>query len=393
MRNPDRHPLSVEIEFSPPEPPDASLNDHRGATLVETSVDLQIASTLPRDKWLLASLLQKSIRRGDATYASAAADVLTTIDVTYLARRLPVIAYEDVGIANFPLVDAVRHASRDLTNGDASARAARIACTLAGSVKSRTACDILSLCSFSPEVNSLERGLARKRVPGLIKTIADSEVTVLERAVALRRLMGVRTDGCPPLALGRDERAVAMAEVFRVLKLPPIAAEVVLRGGQTQGLNTAIPLAFALLDASGMVAIESRHQGELGDAKVNGLPAYVADMYTRPGQAAFRALLRSSLELRSLLDRYVAPRDQVRCLGFLVFHVEGSLMDRWLSFPAANEILAETEAVECRHVGIVDLWAARTIKEWLRTHLPLLNIARAEALTRAASSVPIPFTA
>jgi replication-associated recombination protein RarA len=55
------------------------------------------------DKWVLASNLQKSIRRGLAHIAIGTATRLLALDARYFWRRLLLIAYEDVGFANIGL--------------------------------------------------------------------------------------------------------------------------------------------------------------------------------------------------------------------------------------------------------------------------------------------------
>ena len=59
---------------------------------------------LPIDPWLASSLLQKSIRRGDADMAVRAALTLFRMRPGGIWRRFMVIAFEDVGAAS---IDAV----------------------------------------------------------------------------------------------------------------------------------------------------------------------------------------------------------------------------------------------------------------------------------------------
>ena len=66
------------------------------------SPNREIVAAFPRDRWILTSLLQKAIRRGRVDYAVAAADSLVALEPDYVASRLPVIAYEDIGVADLP---------------------------------------------------------------------------------------------------------------------------------------------------------------------------------------------------------------------------------------------------------------------------------------------------
>ena len=52
------------------------------------------------DKWVLSSAVQKLIRPGNSDRAIHCALRLLQFDPSYLRRRLPVIAYEDIGLGN-----------------------------------------------------------------------------------------------------------------------------------------------------------------------------------------------------------------------------------------------------------------------------------------------------
>jgi replication-associated recombination protein RarA len=66
------------------------------------------------DRWVISSLLQKSIRRGETQIAQDAAFTLVKLNGAAIWRRLIVIAFEDVGIANVDAITAVAAASSDV---------------------------------------------------------------------------------------------------------------------------------------------------------------------------------------------------------------------------------------------------------------------------------------
>ena len=102
----------------------------------------KIVAALPQDRWLLTSLLQKAIRRGRVDYAVAAAAYLVTLEPEYVASRLPVIAYEDIGVADLPVLLWTKHVAATLpVQAEVERRkiATAIAGRLADSPKSRTA--------------------------------------------------------------------------------------------------------------------------------------------------------------------------------------------------------------------------------------------------------------
>lgn len=374
---------------TPPNPIVGSDNDaYRCLPDNVLQLDQSLVDSLPREKWLLSSLLQKSIRRGHAKYAVAAAFVLAEIDARYVARRLPVIAYEDIGIANVPLALAVRKAAKSAIldgSGDGAVHAARFAGLLAESLKSRSTCDITCLCDFSPDLPAVAHSTAAQSLSQLVATVL-SDQSLLCRAMALRGLLGIRTAGLPLTRFSTDARNSAIRELFEMMRLPRIIQEAVIAGTDTDALNAAIPLVHALLAGSQDVAIKSEDVRLLHSPDIGGVLGCAADMHTRVGLAAFRMLIANSSYLRSLLDQSVPRRSQVRCLGFLIFQIEGSVLDRRLSFREADELLSTVETVECEHVGLSDPHGGTEIRCWLKSNLALLNEARAVALARARTA-------
>ncbi|MGR3481946.1 MAG: hypothetical protein ACU0CD_14700, partial [Salipiger marinus] len=72
-------------------------------------------SPIPMSPWQAASLLQKAIRRGDVVRVQDAVSSLLISDPARLWRRLGIIAFEDVGLGNLPLVGQVTVALRGKT--------------------------------------------------------------------------------------------------------------------------------------------------------------------------------------------------------------------------------------------------------------------------------------
>ncbi len=62
---------------------------------------------LHADKWVLASGLQKAIRRGELRTAQSCAATLIQVDKQMLWRRLQVTALEDVGVGDAALVTQI----------------------------------------------------------------------------------------------------------------------------------------------------------------------------------------------------------------------------------------------------------------------------------------------
>lgn len=221
------------------------LDQHAASVYAEQELDGGMLLALPQDKWLLASPLQKGVRRGNVAYATAAAYRLALMDSAYVARRLPIIAYEDIGIGNLPLIVALRRFASAIVampGKHGAAQAAHMAGALAQSLKSRTACDIASLCEFSPAATVLARTVSGKALVDLIARAGSTDCPLLETAVVLRLLIGVRPEGIAPSSASREARAVALRTVLSDMLLPALVTEAVTVGTQTEGLNAAIAL-------------------------------------------------------------------------------------------------------------------------------------------------------
>ncbi len=120
----------------------------------------------PADKWLLSSALQKLIRRGSAHQALQVALALQELDPAYLPRRLPVVALEEVGVADLVLCfDALVAFSKVRRQAALEHRqlVVNLVHRLAVALKSRTACDLLCLALERDDL--LERDLPPSVVP------------------------------------------------------------------------------------------------------------------------------------------------------------------------------------------------------------------------------------
>lgn len=139
---------------------------------------------LIEDKFLLASILQKSVRLGLADTAKETATQLFTIDKSYLMYRSMIIAFEDIGIANPQLIKDItkfkwgvrRFKEMDI---DFCTYFQNLSKNMANSQKDRTACDatyLIRLAYNKEDTQMLEhpiispiynawRALGEKRYP------------------------------------------------------------------------------------------------------------------------------------------------------------------------------------------------------------------------------------
>lgn len=348
---------------------------------------------VPKEKWLLSSALQKLIRRGYAEEALQVAFALQALDRTYLPRRLPIIALEDVGIANLALCFDVLSvfggaAWRDGEGcgPDQCQIIANLVSRLAASVKSRAACDLLCLCLEVERVVQNAPKLAHVRSTRLIDVAADRDTRYTKRAVALLLLSGLSiTQGHWRRTLSRFD-AQALSAVAVKLRLLPLSAWMLAHGRKTAGLASMLPIVLELAEQQ-PTSIETWKDDD-PEPYILNLPPFAYDMHTSIGKKAI-AQYAGLLYRKYDCFRKVRRQRLGEAVGMGLFHVEGSKLDHFLTGCALHELKRRTEEAELDAQGVVGASAQAKLYGLLSQHSPQLWEARAvwaEATLKATTS-------
>jgi MgsA AAA+ ATPase C terminal len=344
---------------------------------------------MPRDRWILTSLLQKAIRRGHVDYAVAAADSLVVLEPDYVAGRLPIIAYEDIGVADLTTLLWTKQVAATIPV-QAGAERRRIATTIAGrladSPKSRTACDIMCLTDCSPEVGRYADELSRRGFTDWIDAAAATTQPLIRRAVAWRFILGLSAGGKRPNVAVSGGRQRALATVAEAMQLPTVLVAAIHAGTGTHNLQTALALAHELVYSTSDAAIIRGNTSLVSGRVARGVMLCVLDMYTRAGRTAYRRVLSSAPRLMAMLHRYAPRGDPVECIGMLMFHAEGSLLSRRLESAASLAVQVEVENAEAISVGFESPEGALRVREWLHHHQQLIDDARARVIGAAQTT-------
>src|SRR5262249_10106951 len=137
------------------------------------------------DPWVVSSLLQKSIRRGETQIAQEAAFTLMKLNGSAIWRRLMVIAFEDVGVASIDAIMAVVAASSDAalrkSCGGNTRIAIHLARLLAAAAKDRSA-DYLVGARDHPALANFVRTLRDALVEDILLAIRDKTLSLSSRA-------------------------------------------------------------------------------------------------------------------------------------------------------------------------------------------------------------------
>ncbi len=299
----------------------------------------------PADKWILSSAMQKQIRRGHAIQAVKTALVLHAVDPAYLPRRLPIVAFEDIGIGNLAacfdvlFVFGRQRFPSNTSEADQRRLLAGLVDGLARSIKSRAACDIYCLAHLNPTSTGTVKALASSNARSLIAMIIDRDAPITRRTLALHLLTGMSIrEGRWPRTLSRFN-PVALRLVAERLELPDAITWMLMQGRHTSGLASFIPLVLGTVTANQPLQMVEgdKGQSEYSDRLIRGIPAYSLDMYTRSGKAAIADFTGAIREKHPLfLERLPNERNHSKLVANAIFHHEGAWLDRRLE----NDVLA-----------------------------------------------------
>lgn len=315
-----------------------------------------VCNPLPTDRWIARSCLQKAIRRGDAELALRALAVLIREDRYGIWRHLIIIAFEDVGAANFGVVADLVAASSDRKWRERVGGTWRVAAFLTSELASgphcQAACDLLLRARNATQFQLYRNALAHTDPDCLAAVINSPHLEIERRAVAVLALTGEYG--------GKPNPALAL----RALDNHPYSkAFIEMCGLAWTKTRDPMTLLFPMIWDRYLKSVSADVfcDDELPpvDEVAPGVPEYALDQFTRTGNRAARMLLARRSELRDALCQVgIAPASQPRAVGDLIFLREGGLIQRrmmwrtadnlrlpWRSLPLASKVGGEMEAL------------------------------------------------
>lgn len=280
-------------------------------------------SSINLDPWEASSLLQKSIRRGDRARASYAVRCLYGQRGQSVWRRLMVIAFEDVGIADPDLVAEITFLATDRSLrsvvGTEEEMLVEQTVRLADAGKDRSA-DYLYCAAVKQDDWFLEMAHLKSRPGGDYLAIAtDTDQPLVKRARSaiiactkgqlgteielgrpLDALMASFERNCPPTLISALSAAVRKTAHPFTLMLPIL--------WQALGHETCQP------DLISDVFPAPEFEG--------GIPLYTFDKHTRIGKRAVDRLLRENEGVRETVSRYCSEPNIRSVAEMAAFYVD-----------------------------------------------------------------------
>ena len=147
------------------------------------------------DQWVVISLLQKSIRRGEVETAQRAAFTLFAQKGSAIWRRFMVIAFEDVGAASPDAVAMTVAASTDSSwrrkNGGDLHIAVQLARVLAEAPKSRSAEHLITSAQHHPSLAKARMLRGATSLTDQLAAVMNQNASLTERAIAVWCASGI----------------------------------------------------------------------------------------------------------------------------------------------------------------------------------------------------------
>jgi hypothetical protein len=329
------------------------------------------------DPWIVSSLLQKSIRRGEVEIAQRAALTLFKLRGSAIWRRFMVIAFEDVGIGSVDALTMTAAAGSDSSlrkacGGDLRV-AVHLARALAAAPKDRSA-DYLAEAKDHPTLASFALALVNASLAARLSYVRDRAVDLPCQAVAAWFASGIG-DGSPHIGeLGE------LLAVFRDLGVPEdlVDATGVAAGRTREPITVMVPLIW-LTAATSLQSVCDCPVPPL--ARAGDVPLYALDMHTRLGREAIWRFACENDRVRACLERFVPASRRRRAANVAAFYADAAPVARRLIWDQSRSL--ETFGTE-RDLLLVGVPAEGIgpLLEAVRANLGHLNELRTQILGR-----------
>lgn len=329
------------------------------------------------DKWVAVSSLHKSIRRGEIQTALRATAALLHLDPDYLFRRLNILAYEDIGIANpnLCLLTLFASSKRVQNSYGRDMVAYYLVEQMAKSVKSRTSTDIYCFTISDPDAPSYLHSCLNTPVERLVAVALDKDLILTHRISALKVISGfsVRHSNGYHRTVSKA-RLDLLEQVCDAITLPDVLYQAVMLGNsKTEGLNASMLLAYEML----MEARNARVGEELiPSQEYQGINLAALDIYCRGGRTVISQFVAASKLLQQFLIEH-PNKNPARLVGTVLFIIEGSLLNREFIFTGSQAIKEQIELMEMQGAGLKTKEEAIKLIDLIRKDMPLLQQIRA----------------
>jgi hypothetical protein len=313
-----------------------------------------IHPTFAADRWLMASMLQKAIRREDAVSILHAFRALAKTDPTYLRKRLGVVAVEDIGIGA-PAFLQVFMAQHYTFSADPNSFFIHLL-PLRESPKSRLLCDLFYITASHPLMKEKDGYWSREAVAERFPYF--SNFPLIERARMCQRLTQVQLAKLLPTCRGFDEAALnSLLTLLHQAKLMGV-----------EQMDKMFPAVW------GMQPVREVTTELPTPTYYGGVPDYAIDQHTRLGLQAIRQLMNQYHPIG-----WPSHGGQLAIIKNLLFILDSGLLHREAQFEGHDEVQRLVLEACVEHPSNF-----HNIERWLdalRELLPTLHKLREDIIT------------
>lgn len=307
-----------------------------------------------KDKWVLASALQKAIRRGDATLAMRCADTMLSLDMSMLLRRLQGTALEDVGIGDLEAVTQAIVATVDVNwlhrLGGIRDTLWYVISRLSEAPKERSADYLLSITQHDPALAGLRADYADAPMLDLLGCLSNKNASVESRALAMWYAIG--TDRLPGINLAtRKGDPAAVRYTLECLGAPSVLLDACkLAWRRMRNPFPAFVPLLATVVEPGMATVQENMLPPTDF--INGIPLYALGGHTRPGKTALREFVNKCLSVRKFMEQHVPEAKWVEAIHVATFHAEAALCQYNMAWPLGQGLKNEAIGIDLIQSGI-----------------------------------------
>jgi hypothetical protein len=273
-----------------------------------------IVEPIIADQWVVKSLLQKSIRRGDVKIAQRAALTFLAEKGSAIWRRYIVIAFEDIGAGSADVVAMAVAASTDSSwrkqSGGDAVVASHLARLLAEAPKSRSGEHLITSSDQHPSLEQWRRVVSTISIADNLAIVADISNSLTHRALAGWCVSGIgwQREKMP------GSNLFALLDTFRQLGVPEelVVATGIAATKSREPIALMVPLIWSAANQSQVpTVLEAPVPGTL---VFGGIPMYALDKHTRVGLEAIRSLSNTTTRFGSVWGNLLRPSGGMRQL-------------------------------------------------------------------------------
>ncbi len=335
------------------------------------------------DPWIISSLLQKSIRRGEAETAKRAALSLFLRKGSAIWRRLIVIAFEDIGAGCPGMLSATVAAATDATwrktaGGDAAV-AIHLAYALANAPKDRSADYLICGAKDHPSLEQERYETAATPVLERLRIVADLGIGLSQRAMAAWYASGIEWSGEERVGQGN---LPGLLDTFRALGAPEdlVTATGIAAQRTREPIVIMVPLVWiAANEGPPPTAVPCVLPPT---AVVDDVPMYALDKHTRLGREAIWRFVQEDNAVRDCLERYVPKAIRREAAYMAAFYTDAMPVSPRLHWAHSDALEAFGTGTDMLVAGVPPEGHAPVLDAF-RGNLGHLNEVRADVFVRA----------